>query len=409
ERKSYGEKKSFGEKREFKPRTEGGSYGGERKSYGEKREFKPRTEGGSYGGERKSYGEKREFKPRTEGGSYGGEKKSWDKEFKPRTFDKETGGYIDKKQGYKSKSGGSFGEKKSYSSGTGNNFKPKSNRFLKDTQKDNFQQREKRPNYDLSDQKTNFRARKNKSERDNKIGDESDEIRLNRYIAKSGVCSRREADELIINGKIKVNGQTITELGHKINKKDRVEHNGKEISLEKFVYLLMNKPKNFITTTEDPEERKTVMDLVKDACPERIYPIGRLDRDTTGLLLLTNDGDLTQKMSHPSFEIRKNYHVFLDKAISIEDLEKIAAGVELEDGKANIDQVMIVDDLGLEVGLELHIGKNRIVRRIFESLGYQVEKLDRTMYAGLTKKDIPRGHWRFLTQQEVIRLKYLNN
>ncbi|TAG06467.1 MAG: rRNA pseudouridine synthase [Cytophagia bacterium] len=241
------------------------------------------------------------------------------------------------------------------------------------------------------------------------MGNESDEIRLNRYIAKAGVCSRREADELIINGKIKVNGQIITELGHKINKKDNVEHNGKVISLEKFVYLLLNKPKNFITTTEDPDERNTVMDLVQNACPERIYPIGRLDRNTTGLILLTNDGDLTQQMSHPSFEIRKTYHVVLDKPITIEDLEKVAAGVELEDGKANVDEIMVLDDAGLEIGIALHIGKNRIVRRIFESLGYEVEKLDRTLYAGLTKKDLPRGHWRFLTQQEVIRLKYLSN
>ncbi|TAE50473.1 MAG: rRNA pseudouridine synthase [Cytophagales bacterium] len=241
------------------------------------------------------------------------------------------------------------------------------------------------------------------------MGNETDEIRLNRYIAKAGVCSRREADELIINGKIKVNGQIITELGHKINKKDNVEHNGKVISLEKFVYLLLNKPKNFITTTEDPDERNTVMDLVQNACPERIYPIGRLDRNTTGLILLTNDGDLTQQMSHPSFEIRKTYHVVLDKPITIEDLEKVAAGIELEDGKADVDEIMVLDDDGLEIGIALHIGKNRIVRRIFESLGYEVEKLDRTLYAGLTKKDLPRGHWRFLTQQEVIRLKYLSN
>ncbi|EMR01288.1 pseudouridine synthase [Cesiribacter andamanensis] len=233
-------------------------------------------------------------------------------------------------------------------------------------------------------------------------------IRLNKYIADAGICSRRDADELIASGQIKVNGEVITQMGYKVSRSDTVLYNGKKINPEKLVYVLLNKPKDFITTTDDPQERKTVMDLVDNAAEQRIYPVGRLDRNTTGLLLLTNDGDLAEKLSHPSHKVKKVYQVLLDKPLAEEDFEKVQAGVELEDGPAPIDEIGYVVPDRTVVGVELHIGRNRIVRRIFESLGYEVLGLDRVIYAGLTKKDLPRGEWRYLSQKEVIRLKHFN-
>lgn len=233
-------------------------------------------------------------------------------------------------------------------------------------------------------------------------------IRLNKFIANSGVGSRRDADELIKMGLISVNGLTITEMGHKVKPTDEVRYEGKKLNAEKPVYILLNKPKGFITTTEDPEERKTVMSLVANATKSRIYPVGRLDRNTTGLLLLTNDGDLADKLTHPSYNAKKVYKVELDRPLSKGDFEKIQQGVHLEEGKAMVDDVAIVSDDKKTVGLEIHIGWNRIVRRIFEALGYDVVKLDRVVYAGLDKKDLPRGEWRFLKPEEVINLKHLS-
>ena len=232
-------------------------------------------------------------------------------------------------------------------------------------------------------------------------------IRLNKYIAQSGVCSRREADSLIENGKIRVNDKVITEMGYQVQPGDKVYYEGKLLSREKLVYVLLNKPKDFITTTDDPQERKTVMNLVATACDERIYPVGRLDRNTTGLLLLTNDGELSKKLTHPSHEISKVYQVELDMPLSNKHFENIQEGIELEDGLIKIDDIAVLDNSGRNLGIEIHSGKNRIVRRIFESLGYQVTRLDRVMFAGLTKKDLPRGKWRYLSEKEIIRLKYL--
>lgn len=233
-----------------------------------------------------------------------------------------------------------------------------------------------------------------------------DLIRLNKYISNSGVCSRREADDLIAMGVITVNGKVVTELGYKVRITDDVRHDGKRLKAEKPVYILLNKPKGFITTTDDPQDRNTVMNLIEGACRERVYPVGRLDRNTSGLLLLTNDGDLTEKLSHPSHNVKKIYKAELDRPLTKSDFQKLRDGVRLEEGKAVLDDLAIISEDGKTVGLELHIGWNRIVRRLFEALGYQVEKLDRSVYATLDKKDLPRGHWRFLRQDEVIRLKH---
>jgi len=251
-----------------------------------------------------------------------------------------------------------------------------------------------------------------KTLRGRKKGPESKDlglIRLNRYISNAGICSRRKADELIAAGVVSVNGVVISELGHKVDpQKDEVRYNGETLRREKMVYVLLNKPKDYITTTEDPQERRTVMHLVEKASKERIYPIGRLDRNTTGLLLMTNDGDLADKLSHPRSNITKLYQVELNKSVTQGDLNKIGYGIELEDGLIKPDSVSYVaGGTKREVGIQIHSGKNRVVRRIFESLGYEVVKLDRAVYANLTKKDLPRGRWRFLDEKEVIQLKHL--
>ncbi len=237
---------------------------------------------------------------------------------------------------------------------------------------------------------------------------DSPSIRLNKYIAQSGVCSRREADELIKAGRIKVNSKVITEMGYQVKSDDSVQYGKKVLSKEQLIYVLLNKPRDFITTTSDPQERKTVMQLVSKACSERIYPVGRLDRNTTGVLLLTNDGELSKKLTHPSHQVSKIYQVELNKPISDNHFTQIKEGIELEDGLIKVDDIAIVDEEGFALGVEIHSGKNRIVKRIFESLGYDVTKLDRVMFAGLTKKDLSRGKWRFLRNKELVKLKYLN-
>jgi len=233
-------------------------------------------------------------------------------------------------------------------------------------------------------------------------------IRLNKFMANSGVGSRREADEYIKMGLVTVNGETVTEMGHKVKPTDDIRYEGRKLKAEPMVYILLNKPKGFITTTDDPEERKTVMDLVANACKERVYPVGRLDRNTTGLLLITNDGDLADKLTHPSYNAKKIYKVELDRALTKNDFQKIIDGVYFDEGRAVVDDLAIVSDDGKEIGIEIHIGWNRVVRRIFEALGYQIERLDRVMYAGLDKKDLGRGQWRFLKPEEVVRLKHFN-
>ncbi|MVN90827.1 pseudouridine synthase [Mucilaginibacter aquatilis] len=253
--------------------------------------------------------------------------------------------------------------------------------------------------------KTNLRGRNKKASEN----DDSHLIRLNRYISNAGICSRRKADELIAAGVVSVNGEVISELGHKVDpSKDVIRYNGETLKREKMVYVLLNKPKDYITTTDDPQERRTVMHLVDKASKERIYPVGRLDRNTTGLILMTNDGELADKLSHPRNSITKIYQVELNKSLTQGDLNKIEYGLELEDGFIKPDMVSYVQGgTKREVGIQIHSGKNRIVRRIFEHLGYEVVKLDRTIYANLTKKDLPRGRWRFLEEKEIIQLKHL--
>jgi 23S rRNA pseudouridine2605 synthase len=242
---------------------------------------------------------------------------------------------------------------------------------------------------------------------DNKTGKKEPElIRLNRFIANSGVCSRREADELIRQGFITINGKKVTDLGTKVTYNDEVKYKGKSLSAEKKVYILMNKPKGYVTTVEDPHAEFTVLDLIGDACRERVYPVGRLDKATTGVLLLTNDGDLTGKLTHPKYKRRKIYHVFLDKKVSPDDLYRLSEGIRIDEELVVADAVSYADSEDrTQIGIELHSGQNRVVRRMFESLGYKVKKLDRVYFAGLTKKNLQRGKWRFLNQKEISMLK----
>jgi 23S rRNA pseudouridine2605 synthase len=237
------------------------------------------------------------------------------------------------------------------------------------------------------------------------IDDPNAPLRLNKFLANAGMCSRREADDFIQAGVVRVNGEVVTELGTKVQRTDTVHFHDQLVSIEKKVYVLLNKPKDYVTTSDDPQQRKTVMDLLKNCCRERIYPVGRLDRNTTGVLLFTNDGDLASKLTHPKYLKKKIYHVHLDKNVTAADLRQIAEGIMLEDGEIHADAISYASDTDKkQVGIEIHSGKNRIVRRIFESLGYKVMKLDRVMFAGLTKKGLKRGDWRFLTEKEVAYL-----
>ncbi|WP_276498347.1 pseudouridine synthase [Pontibacter litorisediminis] len=454
ERRAYGDRREGGERRSFNSdrreggqRREGGERrsfssdrpnreGGERRSYGDRREGGERTERRSFnsdrperrdsdrrsfnsdrrddrrgGGDRREGGERRSF-----GGDRreGGERRSFSSD-RPRREDGERrsfnsdrrddrrGGDERGERRFSRDSKPSFGEKRGFREDRGErgakSFSPRgrsNDRFR------GSEEEPKTPDYNLSRYKNNPRIKKSNREEEENDGT----IRLNRYIANAGVCSRREADVLIESGEIKVNGEVITEMGYKVQPTDNVYYGKQLLSREKMVYVLLNKPKDFLTTTDDPEGRKTVMSLVANASKERIFPVGRLDRNTTGLLLFTNDGEVAQKLTHPSNNIKKIYQVELDKPITKADFVKVAEGVELEDGKAEVDDVALLGESNKFLGLEIHIGRNRIVRRIFEHLGYDVVALDRVQYAGLTKKDLPRGEWRYLTEKEVIQLKY---
>ena len=326
----------------YQSRSQQGGYGNNRGGYG-------RPQGGGYGNNR--------------GGGYG----------RPQQ-----GGYGNNRGGYGRPQGGGYGNNR------GGGF------------------RQHTPGYDPN---AKYSMKKRIEYKEENI-DPTEPLRLNKFLANAGVCSRREADEFIQAGLVTVNGQVVTELGTKILRTDEVKFHDAVVSLEKKVYVLLNKPKDYVTTSDDPQQRKTVMDLVKDVCPERIYPVGRLDRNTTGVLLLTNDGDLASKLTHPKFLKKKVYHVHLDKNLTAHDMQQISEGITLEDGEIKADAVAYADDHDKsQVGIEIHSGKNRIVRRIFESLGYRVTKLDRVQFAGLTKKNLRRGDWRFLTEKEVDMLR----
>ena len=375
-RRKTAEVKRFSEERleQFereKARREGDNERHERKPFGERKSFgrrdDERGEKKSFGrGERKPFGrdDREERKPFNRG-----EKKPYG-----RRNDDER----EEKRGFGRKP---FGDKKPY----GKRFDHDEERPVKGGRRG--YRREKDPEFDRP------RA--------------TGEIRLNKYLADSGICSRREADDLILAGAVTVNGEVVTELGTKVKTTDKVVYGGQTLNREKLRYVLLNKPKGVITTSDDPYERHTVMDLVEGACQERIYPVGRLDRNTIGLLLLTNDGELAKTLTHPSHEVKKLYHVTLNKPLTAADFEKIEKGLMLEDGPIQVDKIdYVVDDPTMrEVGVEIHSGRNHIVRRIFESLGYEVTKLDRVMLAGLTKQNLPRGHWRFLTSAEISMLK----
>ena len=379
ERKPFdGERKPYGERSERKP------FDGERKPYSSdnKGERKP------FDGERKPYGERSERKP------FDGERKPYGERSERKPFDGERKSFSDKPEGRYEKKEKTIGSAKANFGGD-NLFK--AHRPIEQSEKWT-------PSYKLDQYKDS--APKSVQRKMVASEKKNAEVRLNRYIANAGICSRREADDIIKTGEIRVNGTVVTEMGYQVQPGDIVKYGNKKLNREKMVYVLVNKPKDFITTTEDPEERKTVMDLVKNACEERIYPVGRLDRNTTGLLLLTNDGELADKLTHPSNEIEKLYQVEIDKPLTQEHLDLILKGVTLEDGEIKADELAIVTPDGMVVGIKIHSGRNRIVRRVFESLGYEVLKLDRTTFAGLTKKDLPRGSWRFLNEKEVVKLKF---
>ena len=390
-----------GEQRSYRPRTnynQGNSYGDRpyRPRYnnnedGEQRSYRPRNnynQGNSYGERpyRPRYnnnedGEQRSYRPRTnynQGNSYG------ERPYRPRYNNNEDGEQRSYRPRNNYNQGNSYGDRPQRPRQGNRPFRPRTNDY--------------NPNAKYS--------MKKQIEYKDILTDPNEPIRLNKFLANAGICSRREADEFITAGVISVNGVVVTELGTKIQRTDEVKFHDQPVSIERKTYVLLNKPKDCVTTSDDPQARKTVMDCVKDACKERIYPVGRLDRNTTGVLLLTNDGDLASKLTHPKFLKKKIYHVYCDKNVTKADLDQIAAGITLEDGEIRADAISYASETDKkQVGIEIHSGKNRIVRRIFESLGYKVIKLDRVYFAGLTKKGLKRGDWRFLTEQEVNMLR----
>ena len=367
------------------------------------RPYRPRFNANNEGGERpqRSYGD-RSYGDRPQRPSYNRE--GGDRPYRPR-FNPNSDG-SDRSQRPYNRDGGdrpyrprfNSGEGGGYRNNNGGGYRPRFN---------NDRQGGYRPRPRTSDYDPNAKySIKKQIEYKEQFVDPNEPIRLNKFLANAGVCSRREADEFITAGVVSVNGEVVTELGTKIKRSDVVKFHDEPVSIERKVYVLLNKPKDTVTTSDDPQERRTVMDLVKGACNERIYPVGRLDRNTTGVLLLTNDGDLASKLTHPKFLKKKIYHVHLDKNLTKADMDQIAAGIQLEDGEIHADAISYTDDFKKDqVGIEIHSGKNRIVRRIFESLGYKVVKLDRVFFAGLTKKGLRRGDWRYLSEAEVNYLR----
>ena len=375
---------------------------------GEQRSYRPRFNSNE-GGEQRPYrprfnnnegGEQRSYRPRFSNNE-GGEQRS----YRPR-FNQGNGGYNNGERPYRPRFNNndenngeqySFRPRYNNEGGEQRSFRPRQNGGGR------YGKPQGRP---MLRKGGNLKPNNHKPVEYSEIYAPDDDIRLNKFLANAGICSRREADEYIQAGVVSVNGEVVKELGTKIKRGDEVRFHEQPVSIERKIYVLLNKPKDCVTTTDDPQARKTVMDIVKNACPERIYPVGRLDRNTTGVLLLTNDGELASKLTHPKYEKKKIYRVKLDKDLTQDDMNKIVTGIELEDGEIHADEIAYADDTKKnDIGIEIHSGKNRIVRRIFEHLGYKVTKLDRVFFAGLTKKGLKRGDWRFLTQQEVNFLR----
>ena len=387
--------------RPYRPRFNSENGDRPQRSYSSDRPYRQRFNPNAENGDRpqRSYNNDRSYRPRynSEGGdrpqrSYGNNA-GGDRPYRPR-YNSEGGDRPQRPYG--NNAGGDRPFRPRYNSNGDRPQRPYGNR-------DSYS----RPIRRTGDYDPNAKYSKKKQiEYKEQFVDPNEPIRLNKFLANAGVCSRREADEFITAGVVSVNGEVVTELGTKIKRGDEVKFHDQTVSIERKIYVLLNKPKDTVTTSDDPQARRTVMDLVKGACDERIYPVGRLDRNTTGVLLLTNDGDLASKLTHPKYLKKKIYHVHLDKNLTKADMEQIAAGIQLDDGEIQADAISYTDDFKKdEVGIEIHSGKNRIVRRIFESLGYKVVKLDRVFFAGLTKKGLRRGEWRYLTEQEVNFLR----
>ena len=434
-RKTFGDDKKDGERKPWSSdKKEGESTD---------RPYKKRTFGEDKGTDRpykkKTYGDDKKDGERKPWSSDKKEGDSADRPYKKRTFGEDKG--TDRP--YKKKT---FGDDKKEGTSTDRPYKKRTfgedkgtdRPYQKKTYGDDKKDGERRPwssdkkeggSIDRPYKKRTFSSENNKDEKSSyekytpkkfgersssktkidKRDDDQDGIRLNKYISNAGICSRREADVLIENGAVTVNGKIVTELGTKVSRTDVIQYGGETLKSEKNVYLVLNKPKDYITTLDDPQNRKTVLALIGDACKERIYPVGRLDRDTTGLLLFTNDGELTKKLTHPKYGVKKIYHIILDRPLAKADFEKIYNGITLEDGPIEVDEIAYIaaDANKRELGVELHSGRNRIVRRIFEHLEYNIVKLDRVYFAGITKKDLPRGRWRFLSQMEINMLKMI--
>jgi len=415
--KSYNRYNNDGEQRSFRPRVsnynrEGGDRPGRpsfnRYNNGD-RPQRPRFTPNGEGGEQQNY------RPRVANynreGGYSTDRPQRSSRPRIGAYNREGGYSSDRPQRPRFKQGGEGGEQRSFrprvsnynNEGGYSADRPQRPRFQGAQQPRNGRpQRQRTPGYNPNAKY----SMKKQIEYKDILTDPNEPIRLNKFLANAGICSRREADEFIAAGVVSVNGVVVTELGTKIKRTDEVKFHDEPVSVERKVYVLLNKPKDCVTTSDDPQERKTVMHCVKDACKERIYPVGRLDRNTTGVLLLTNDGDLASKLTHPKFLKKKIYHVYCDKNVTKADLDQIAAGITLEDGEIHADAISYASETDKkQVGIEIHSGKNRIVRRIFESLGYKVTKLDRVYFAGLTKKGLKRGDWRYLTEQEVNVLR----
>lgn len=400
--------KAYSSDRPYRPRFNAENGDRQQRSYGNA--YRPRFNDNAEEGERsqRTYGVERSYRPRfnAEGGdrpqrprfnpnAERGQRAYGDRPQRPRfnpNASGEQGGFVQRSYGNE----GDRPQRPRFNSNAGRGNNRGGN---------NAYGRPQRPR--TADYNPNAKYSKKKQiEYKEQFVDPNEPIRLNKFLANAGVCSRREADEFITAGVVSVNGQVVTELGTKIKRGDEVKFHDQVVNIERKIYVLLNKPKDTVTTSDDPQARRTVMDLVKGACEERIYPVGRLDRNTTGVLLLTNDGDLASKLTHPKYLKKKIYHVHLDKNLTKADMEQIAAGIQLDDGEIHADAISYTDENKKnDVGIEIHSGKNRIVRRIFESLGYKVVKLDRVYFAGLTKKGLRRGDWRYLTEQEVNFLR----